>query len=88
METAAVARVARERGVPLAAFRVVLDEANDAIPGVGDLIDPETGELRSGAALRWMLRPRSWRAAWHLGGCGRVAAASLRAACGRLATAS
>lgn len=81
MESAAVATVARERGVRCAAVKVVLDEAGDAVgfPG-GEVVDPETGEIdvrRGVTALA--LRPQWWPRAVRLARLQRVAERRLRA---------
>jgi adenosylhomocysteine nucleosidase len=81
MESAAVASVARERGVRCTAVKVVLDEAGDAVgfPG-GELVDPETGEIdvrRGVTALA--LRPHWWPRTMRLARQHRVAERRLRA---------
>jgi nucleoside phosphorylase len=81
MESAAVATVARERGVRCAAVKVVLDEAADEVgfPGA-EVVDPETGEIdvrRGVAALA--LRPQWWPRAVRLARQQRIAERRLRA---------
>jgi nucleoside phosphorylase len=63
MESAGVAEVARRRGIPFAALRVVLDGAADAVP-VGDgIVDTRTGDIRPlRAALVLGTRPWRWPA--------------------------
>jgi adenosylhomocysteine nucleosidase len=80
MESGAVVRAARDRGVACTVVKIVLDEAADAIglPG-GDVVDPETGELdvaRGVAALA--LRPRWWPRAVRLARQQRIAERGLR----------
>ncbi len=58
METAAVARVAADLGVPHLAMRVVLDSVNDHLPE-RHLSDGE-GRIRASRVARAMLRPRSF----------------------------
>lgn len=58
METAAVARVAGEAGVPLLAMRVVLDSVNDHLPE-RHISDGE-GSIRATRVARAMLHPRSF----------------------------
>jgi adenosylhomocysteine nucleosidase len=61
METIAVAEVCRERNVPLAAVRVIIDAADDTLPpDVERLLRQKTTAARLGAALGVMLnRPGS-----------------------------
>lgn len=63
MESAAIADVARRRGMPFAAVRVVLDGAADALP-VGDgIVDARTGDVRPlRAAVALGMRPWRWPA--------------------------
>ena len=58
METAAVALVAGERGVPHLAIRVVLDSVDDHLPE-RRLSDSE-GRIKAGRVARAMLHPRSF----------------------------
>jgi adenosylhomocysteine nucleosidase len=81
MESAAVATVARERGVRCVAVKVVLDEAGEDVgfPG-GDVVDPATGEIdvrRGVTALA--LRPQWWARAIRLARQQRIAERRLRA---------
>jgi nucleoside phosphorylase len=46
MESAAVAAVARRRGVPFLGVRVVLDEADQVLPNAPGMLDEATGEMR------------------------------------------
>jgi len=46
MESAAVAAVARRRGVPFLGVRVVLDEADQVLPMAPGMLDEATGEMR------------------------------------------
>lgn len=58
METAAVARVAGELGVPHLAIRVVLDSADDQLPERP--VSDGQGRIKATRVVRAMLRPRSF----------------------------
>jgi nucleoside phosphorylase len=80
MESAAVAAAARERHIPCAVVKVVLDEAGDdvVLPG-GELVDAETGDLavpRGLAAIA--LKPQSWPIVMRLARQQRIAERRLR----------
>lgn len=80
MESAAVARAARRRGIPCTVVKVVLDEAGDHVelPGA-NAIDPATGELAVGRGVAALaLRPRAWPRALRLARRQRVAERALR----------
>lgn len=80
MESAAVATIARERGVACAVVKVVLDEADDAIgfPGA-DVVDPVTGEVDVARGLTAIaLRPGWWLRAVRLARQQRLAERRLR----------
>lgn len=63
MESWALASEASRRRVPFAAVRVVLDAHADDLPFLGAAINPDTGEIEVGAAVRALLpRPWSWPA--------------------------
>ena len=79
-ESAAVATVARERGVRCAAVKVVLDEAGDDVgfPG-GEVVDPATGEIDVRRGVKSLaLRPRWWPRAMRLARQQRIAERRLR----------
>src|SRR5262249_18503898 len=81
MESAAVATVARERGVRCAAVKVVLDEAGDDVgfPGA-EVVDPATGEIDVRRGVKSLaLRPRWWPRAMRLARQQRIAERRLRA---------
>jgi len=46
MESAAVAAVARRRGIPFLGVRVVLDEVDQVLPNAPGMLDEATGEMR------------------------------------------
>lgn len=77
MESAAIARVAAARSVPIVVARVVLDGARDTLP-TADLVDETTGQLRLGAAVRYFLPPGRWSVALRLSRQQRAADRSLR----------
>ncbi len=80
MESAAVAAVARRRGIPFAAVRVVLDGAADALPVGGGLVDPRTGDVRPfRAAAVLATQPWRWRAIARVARQQRQADRRLRA---------
>ncbi|MCC7493888.1 MAG: hypothetical protein IT204_16145 [Fimbriimonadaceae bacterium] len=62
LETAAVAAVASEQGVPWLGLRAVSDTANEALPVfVTRHFDEQRGELRLYAMFAWLLlHPRQW----------------------------
>jgi len=73
MESAAVAAVAADAGVPFLALRAVSDTAGQRLPALGTAIDAE-GRLRAGAAARHLARrPR------EIAMLARIAPASMRA---------
>ena len=59
MESAAVAAVARARGIPCTALRAIVDAAADDLALGGELIDPATGRIRVARAVA-RLAPRPW----------------------------
>jgi adenosylhomocysteine nucleosidase len=84
MESGALARAARERGVPLLVIRVVLDGVDDPVPVGADVVDLDTGEVRIGRALAAVLPPWRWPVAVRLARQTRVADQRLRAFLARL----
>jgi nucleoside phosphorylase len=80
MESAAVVRMARERGVACTVVKVVLDEAHDAVgfPGA-EVVDAETGEVDVARAARSLaMRPDWWLRAARLARRQRIAERRLR----------
>lgn len=74
MEAAAVATVARERGVVFMAIKSISDELDFALPPMGQFVDAE-GQFHTGRFLGYVaVRPRWW------GVVNRMAADSERAA--------
>jgi adenosylhomocysteine nucleosidase len=87
MESAAVAGVARRRGVPFVGLRVVLDEVGDVLPVAlaGGSIDQVTGELRPvRAAMAVLGRPLALPAVVRLARQRYAAARALTTALGWL----
>ena len=60
MESGAVARVARTRGIPMLAVRVVIDTLHDTVPDTGNVLDPATGDVRVAQAAAVMVQPQHW----------------------------
>lgn len=87
MESAAVAEVARRRGLPFVGLRVVLDQAGDVLPVAlaGGSVDPATGALKPvRAAMAVLGRPRALPAVVRLARQRYAAARSLTTALGWL----
>jgi adenosylhomocysteine nucleosidase len=59
MESAAIAMVARARGIPFTALRAIIDTAADDLTLGAELVDPATGRLRIGRIVA-RLAPRPW----------------------------
>jgi len=78
MESAAIAAVAQDAGVPFAALRVISDESADELPDdVAQWID-ESGNARLRPVLATLLSPGRWRLLMTMNGRFRVARRSLR----------
>lgn len=77
MESAAIAQVAIDAGVPFVVVRVVVDEAGDELPAsIGAWVDA-SGATRLAPVLASLLRPGDWRALRTVGGRFRRAQATL-----------
>lgn len=77
MEAAAVARIARERGLAFLCFKAVTDGPNDRLPDFNRFIG-EHGQLHVPSLARWAaLRPAHWGALRRLGKNSRLAAHEL-----------
>jgi adenosylhomocysteine nucleosidase len=77
METAAIARVAKELGLPWIAVRVVVDAAHDRLPDL-DAIGPD-GQISTASILfRAALHPKVWGDLLTLRGCHRTAGHAMR----------
>lgn len=84
MESAVLARSAREHGVPFLAVRAVSDDATEALPDLAGAIDP-FGRPRALRLAGLLLRdPGSVRSLARLSASSRQASAALRASVGRL----
>jgi len=86
METAAVAQVAVEHGVPWCGIRAISDPADTALPRfVAQYVDPVTGQLHLFRMFGYLVpRPRSWFELLRLARDGRRAANALAAATAHL----
>ena len=78
MESAAIARIAAARHVPLSVLRVVLDTVEDTLPP-DTLIDGASGNVRLGAAVAHFLPPGRWPSAIRMAARQRSADRALRA---------
>jgi adenosylhomocysteine nucleosidase len=78
MESAGIARVAQEAGVPWVVVRVVGDVADQELPQVLTELSDENGRLRAGAVGGLVLRPRLWPALFALGRANAAAGRSMR----------
>ncbi len=81
MESASIARVAKEAGLPFLALRAVTDDAQTDLPaGPWDWVD-EFGRIRMfGLLSRVAARPREIPCLWRMVSCFRAAAAALEKA--------
>jgi nucleoside phosphorylase len=77
MESAAIGAVARERGIPFHALRVVLDVADEDLPFAADVVNPATGTPRLGRVLAALAPPSRWLLAARLARGQRRAARQL-----------
>jgi len=66
MESGALAAVARDRGIPFHALRIVLDQADEKLPFGPDVFDEATGTLHMGRAIRALAPPSRWPVAVRL----------------------
>jgi nucleoside phosphorylase len=66
MESGALAAVARDRGIPFHALRVVLDQGDEKLPFGPDVFDEETGTVHLGRAIRALAPPSRWPVAVRL----------------------
>lgn len=78
MESAGVARVAEDAGVPWLVLRAVGDSAVHELPTVVAKISDDRGRLRPGAVVGLVLRPRLWPALIALGRANAAAGRSMR----------
>ncbi|MGH9601832.1 MAG: phosphorylase [Terriglobales bacterium] len=80
MEAAAVAAVARERGVGFLAIKAISDELDFVLPPIGQFVDSE-GQFQTGRFVRYLaLRPRWWAPVKRMGADSKRASAALCAA--------
>jgi len=78
MESAAIAAVAREAGLPWLSVRVVTDTALVSLPPAVTASSGDDGRLRPAGIARLVLRPWLWQDLVRLAGSTRVAARSMR----------
>jgi len=77
MESAAVAAIAHEMGVPFIVVRVVVDAAGVRLPEVALTISDERGRLKRSAVLRLIFQPGEWRGMLRLGQANAAAGRSM-----------
>jgi len=78
MESAAVAVVAYEAGIPFIVVRVVVDAAGVRLPEVAVTMCDEGGRLKRSALLRLIFQPGEWRGMLRLGQANAAAGRSMR----------
>ena len=78
MESAAVAEVANEVGIPFLVVRAVVDAAGVRLPEVALTMCDEGGRLKRSAVLRLILQPGEWRGILRLGRANAAAGRSMR----------
>ena len=85
MESAPVAKIAADRGIPFAAIRAITDAHDEALdPRVASWID-EHGDVKfARTALDLATRPTMWKTAARLANASKLATANLTAALERL----
>lgn len=81
MEAAAVARIAREKGVPFLAIKSISDEYDFAVPGLDRYRDPRGNFRYPSFVFHTLLRPALWPLVLRMGRNTRLSAQSL---CGTL----
>ena len=79
MESAAVAAVADEAGVPFLAIKVVVDSAGFRLPEIALTLCDEGGRLKSGALLQLVFMPGEWPGLLALARANAAAGRSMRA---------
>lgn len=78
MESAAVAAVASEMGIPFVVVRVVVDAAGVRLPEVALTMCDEGGRLKKSAWARLIFEPGEWRGMLRLGRANAAAGRSMR----------
>lgn len=78
MESAGIARVAQDAGVPWLIIRVVGDAADQELPKAVTGLSDDEGRLRIGAVAGLVFRPRLWLTLLALGRANAAAARSMR----------
>ena len=77
-ESAAIAAVAADAGVPFAVVRVVADGCDDALPAHVEQWIDAAGERRLAPLARAALAPAQWPGLWRLARRSRIATGTLR----------
>jgi len=78
MESAGVARVAEDAGVPWLVLRAVADTADRELPMSVTRVSDDSGRLRLGAVVGLVVRPALWPALIALGRANAAAGRSMR----------
>ncbi len=78
MESAGIARIAQDAGVPWLVVRVVGDAADQALPRAVSELSDDQGRLRLWAVAGLVVRPRLWPTLFALGRANAAAARSMR----------
>lgn len=78
MESGAVARIAKEAGIPFIAVRVVVDTAEVCLPETALAMCDEEGRLKRTSIFRIVLRPGEWGDFFALGRANAAAGRSMR----------
>ena len=78
MESAAVAAIAAEMGIPFIVVRVVVDAAGVRLPEVALTMCDEGGRLKKSAVLGLIFQPGEWRGMLSLGRANAAAGRSMR----------
>ena len=78
MESAAVAAVANEMGIPFLVVRVVVDAAGVRLPEVALTMCDEGGRLKKRAVFGLIFQPGEWRGMLSLGRANAAAGLSMR----------
>jgi len=78
MESAGVARIAEDAGVPWLVLRAVADSADRELPMAVTRVSDDSGRLRFGAVFGLVFRPSLWPALIALGRANAAAGRSMR----------
>ncbi len=86
MESAAIAEVARERGIEFSAVKAISDELEFEMPPVGRFVDSEGKFETARFAAYVAMKPKWWSAVRHLSANSRIASVNLSHAMEHLIT--